>query len=83
MINFIPMAEIPVASDVPIPHMLYAPRHNYPFAKCKIGDSFVVPRIKRSSVTTLVIRYNARFGANLKFTSRLQPDGTVRIWRIA
>ena len=56
-------------------------RHKFDFAlKMEVGQSFVAPtRSDRVSALSFLIRqYNGR-----KYVSRVQKDGTFRIWRTA
>lgn len=58
---------------------LRSPRKVYPWGKMAVGDSFFVPEVKVTSVTSSATLAGARMG--MKFTCR-SVDGGVRIWRI-
>lgn len=54
----------------------------YPFAKMCVGDSFCVPKEGRKNVAASASRYKSRHPGH-DFSTRLQDDGTVRVWRTA
>lgn len=56
-------------------------RIRYPFADMLPGDSFVVSGGRKKSVKAAMCQY-AR-GNGWKFTSRVQIDGTIRVWRVS
>lgn len=56
-------------------------RISYPFSKMAPGDSFVVSGGRKKSVKAAMCQY-AR-GNGWKFTSRVQIDGTIRVWRVS
>jgi hypothetical protein len=64
---------IEIESDIPLPEL-------YPFAKMKVGDSFLIPPEKsKGSATVSAYRYGASSGK--KFTIR-KTDKGYRCWRI-
>ncbi|MCX2697865.1 hypothetical protein [Ochrobactrum chromiisoli] len=56
-------------------------RIRYPFSEMLPGDSFLVSGGRKKSVKVAMSQY-AR-GNGWKFTSRVQIDGTVRVWRVS
>jgi hypothetical protein len=72
-------AEAPqfvIESDVPIQSR--TKQCKYPFAKLEVGDSFFVPGIKMSVLSSAASGARKRTG--FKFTTRT-VDGGVRTWR--
>lgn len=58
----------------------------YPFELMKIGDSFLIPANDPSAKSANRLHYAAKAYARLKpgftITSRLQLDGSRRVWRL-
>lgn len=49
----------------------------------EVGDSYLCPSgTKQSSASSSAIRWAKDRGYKWKFTTRQQPDGTIRVWRI-
>jgi hypothetical protein len=64
---------IKIESGIPMPA-------KFPFAKMKIGDSFLIPvGVNKSTVSVYANRHAKKTGT--KFTVRKTPDG-YRCWRI-
>ena len=53
----------------------------YPFGSMKVGDSFCAPKEAQKSLRCAAIMYGKR--NNMRFTTRSQDNGQIRIWRIA
>lgn len=53
----------------------------YPFDIMDVGDSFAVPMKKKNAVATTANRYGKN--NNMKFTTRVMDNGTIRVWRVA
>jgi hypothetical protein len=53
----------------------------YPFRAMQVGDSFAVPKSEAGKVRNACGIWGQRI--NGKFSSRTQPDGSLRVWRIA
>lgn len=53
----------------------------YPFEGMDVGDSFLVTGTHQGVVSACACAYARKFPL-LKFTTRTQPDGSVRVWRI-
>lgn len=73
---------IKIDKGIPIP-----PRLNnggrpaaYPFSEMQVGDSFVYSGNSKAAISTTSAA-SRRLG--FKFTTRVEGDGLVRIWRIA
>jgi len=62
-----------IDKDVPVPKT-----GKYPFREMEVGDSFVAPLAKRSSISCVMGRY-----APKKFTTSKISDTECRVWRIA
>ena len=60
-----------IEQGIPIPDV-----NKYQFHKMKVGDSILVPVVGR------IAAYNFAKRHNVKFTTRTQEDGQVRIWRV-
>jgi hypothetical protein len=56
-------------------------RIRYPFSEMLPGDSFLVSGGRKKSVKAAMSQYARGYG--WKFTSRVQIDGTVRVWRVS
>lgn len=52
-------------------------RAKYPLAEMKIGDSFVIPAGNKTNPHQLAFHHR------MKVETRVQPDGSRRVWRIA
>jgi len=52
----------------------------YPFDKMEVGDSFEFNKQERTEIATAAAQYAKRNG--VKFSSKKQDEGKVRIWRI-
>jgi len=62
-----------IESGIPLPE-------RYPFAKMKVGDSFLIPEsVSRHAAAVAALRYGAANGK--KFTTRKTPEG-YRCWRV-
>lgn len=68
---------IAIESGIPIPKEKMA-GPAYPFAKMKVGDSFLVPHSRASAMKAAKQYYQSRHSA--KFTVRKVAEGT-RVWR--
>lgn len=69
-------SKLPIDEDVPVP-----PRHRYPFEQMNVGDSLAIPADEYPRARMGALNYSQR--RTVRFTSRKQPDGTGRIWRVA
>lgn len=58
----------------------------FPFAQMNVGDSFLIPSKDPAAKSTNAIHYAAKIFARFKpgftITSRLQLDGSRRVWRL-
>ena len=57
----------------------------YPFKDMKVGDSFALPRAKKSALYAAVHHFKKKSGSKAKFTIRsVIEDGIdmVRVWRL-
>ena len=74
-----------VETDVPMPASPIKREPKYPFAKMRVGDSFVVADAKaRGNALCAAMSFACTAaGSGTKFASRKQPDGRYRIWRTA
>lgn len=71
----------PIEKNVPIPQKNRHGRPSkYPWRDMEVGDSFVM-QLKVNSAVNMC--RHARATTGYKFSCRTQPDGTVRVWRIA
>ncbi len=75
------MNTFSVESNIPLTPPQIGRRSVYPFGSMKVGDSFVADALNKNRVASAMSRDGER--NNRKFTMRKQPDGTIRIWRIA
>jgi hypothetical protein len=68
-----------VDSNVPLPSGRAEPME-LPLSTLEVGESFGgIPVDRRNSVATRMTRVGKK--ENKKFTLRLQPDNTIRVWR--
>ncbi len=69
--------QLRIQRSVPAPTV--RERNRYPIREMKVGDSFVIPpqRVPRGTINGLGRRYK------MKLATRTQPDGSVRVWRVA
>jgi hypothetical protein len=70
--------DLKIEKGIAIP--MRATERIYPFNIMEIGDSFLIPP---SSSKRSQNALSAAKAAGMKATSRKQPDGSVRVWRIA
>lgn len=75
-----------IEKDVPLPTTVgKGGTSKYPFRQMEVGDSFrvegPVTAGQRNSISHCAASVGKRTGR--MFTTRLQPDGSVRIWRVA
>lgn len=68
-----PLPAFQIEKDTPLP----ASTRKYPFPDMEVGDSLTGPKVMATSAHAWG-RVNG-----VKFITRTQPDGTVRIWRTA
>lgn len=58
----------------------------FPFALMNVGDSFLLPAKDEASKSPNTLHYSAKMYARFKpgftITSRLQLDGSRRVWRL-
>lgn len=54
----------------------------YPFAGMAVGESFCIEAEARKNVASAASRHKSRH-PGMDFSTRLQDDGTVRVWRTA
>lgn len=76
--------EIKIERGVPMPRRgcgLFGRPPKYPWLAMETGDSFLVTGISRPSISRMACAFGRRHG--LKFATRKQPDGSIRVWRIA
>jgi hypothetical protein len=65
-------------SDIPAPNA----RKDwgiYPWKEMKIGDSFLIHGCTQIRVCTVAAQHAEKL--NRKFTTQIQPDRSVRVWR--
>ena len=67
-----------------IPKLPKESKNKWPFKMMEVGDSFLIPAedVKKN----VQIRSNATTSARyqgMKASCQIQPDGSVRVWRIA
>ena len=70
------MSKVPVVTidtGVPIPEKV-----SYPLKDLEVGESFVFPANKRSSVSARASRITGK-----EFTIKKQDEATCRVWRTA
>lgn len=67
----------PIVKGIPVP----SPRSNslYPWGAMEVGDSFLAPLKKASSIATGCKKARLRYGG--KFVYRTTPEG-CRVWRV-
>ncbi len=71
---------IEIEKGVPVPTQ---PINNvYSFGAMEIGDSFILDQAQTDRVRPAASVYKRRH-PGWDYTSRTQPDGSVRIWRTA
>ena len=71
---------VTIDSNIPIPSER-AKSLTLPLSTIEVGESFGgIPADRRNSVAARMTRVGQR--ENKKFTLRLQPDGTLRVWRV-
>jgi hypothetical protein len=58
-------------------------RYPWPHTEMAVGDSFEVPvgRVKLGVLYNANYRWGKRLGA--RFVSRVQPSGSIKVWRVA
>ena len=66
-----------IDKNVPIPK-----KESGLFSEMDIGDSFVYTGKPANAVAGPRLAFKRR-GISAKFVQRKQPDGTIRVWRIA
>ena len=52
----------------------------YPFAEMQVGDSFALPQPSANNLRMAAARYRKET-PDWKYTTRLMPDDTIRLWR--
>ena len=73
------MSTPKIDKDVPIPEWGKV-KLTYPFNEMEVGDSFVVPKEKGSSMRNCAFHYQRKHGH--KYLTRRNRTGThVRVWR--
>lgn len=72
---------IKIEHNIPIKGIKVS-RSKFPFKDMEVGDSFKVPKSKRSGALASACGYGARQEPEQKFTSKIVDDRNVRIWRI-
>lgn len=81
-----------IEKDIPAPLNARGAPAKYPFRQMGVGDSFAIPAsdngfyrrkngVRGHSVQAASWYYSQKMG--FKFTTRLLPDGSCRVWRIA
>ena len=77
-----------VSKGIPIPGQRgFRLRHNYPFSRMDVGDSFSVPNSEQKQIRNAISRVHKQ-NKNLQFTTRkMNPVGRAklphyRVWRI-
>lgn len=68
-----------VEKDIPLPKTRQKLK-KYPWDSMEIGDSFLVPKTEGKNARASA--YASGFKSGRKYASRLQKDGTTRIWRL-
>ena len=71
-----------IQTDIPIPEDRPGGYYRYRWEEMKVGDSFFVPEISISSLSSAANRAASRL--NMKFTCRTVTEGAaggVRVWR--
>jgi hypothetical protein len=71
------MSTPKIDKDVPIPEWGKV-KLTYPFNEMDVGDSFVVPKEKGSSMRNCAFHYSRRWGK--EFVTRKVKNG-LRVWR--
>jgi len=71
--------KIRIEKRIPIPVLCHKDA-KYPWGKLEIGDSFLVPGKRITSITSGMRRARRRY--KKKFTARTVKGG-VRVWRVA
>jgi hypothetical protein len=74
------MSEFKIEKGVPFTRR--AAQQTYPFADMEVGDSFVTTR-SQSNVIFCAKSFCAIRGLSWRFVSSKQPDGSIRVWRVA
>lgn len=74
------MAQFQIEKNVSIPARTVVRGSKYPFADMEIGDSFLVPGIKASTMSNTAGRF-AKTHEGYKFSVRAEGDG-ARVWRV-
>ena len=76
------MSEFKIDKGVPMPKLRGGPGRNpiYPLGDMEVGDSFLVPGEKRSSLRSAIQMYGKRYGK--RFSLRT-VDGGQRVWRLS
>ncbi|ALV06682.1 hypothetical protein [Roseateles depolymerans] len=70
-----------ITHDVPPPAARQGAFKRWPFDRMSPGDSFVVQATEITAARKAASKYGAYNGE--RFTTETQPDGTLRVWRIA
>jgi hypothetical protein len=65
-----------ITKGIPIPPKRSGRPAAYPIDQMQVGDSFVVEKKCRASVIT------SAGNKGVKVVTRVQPDGTLRVWRV-
>ena len=74
------MIEYEIEKGIPVPEETRkGERAHYPFYKMGVGDSFSVTSEDCKRAQGAAWSFSHRYGA--KFTTKKQPDGSVRVWR--
>lgn len=75
-----PLPTFSIEKGVPIPTRGARGEQIFPFLDLEIGDSFVAPPDLAKKARSAAHGFAKRKG--VRFTCRVQPDGSVRIWRL-
>lgn len=70
-----------IEKNIPFPsNIVIKRREKYPFSQLKLGDSFLVPDGKMSTISVSVAKYNKNMQKR-RFRARTVKEG-VRVWRV-
>jgi hypothetical protein len=72
---------IQLDSDIPIPESRFRSQLRYPIRDMMHGQSFVVTPANIKSFRTYCYARANKFG--IKVSTKVYPDGSVRVWRLA
>lgn len=71
-----------IEKGVPVPKTNSGKSAKYPFRAMEVGDSFVVEREAKPLAQRSMYMFNKN-NKDRRMIARVQPDGTLRVWRTA